>query len=122
MISLIQNMFLDNCRIKKTQMLSPDFLDTIFNTILEITASVLEYVLGMIIGAVVGWAAGWSIGHIYQDLYEPVYFTTFEAVRFWYYIPHTFGQYGAIITACTSIPIAYIASIKGLNQSSGEKE
>ena len=122
MISLIQNMLLGNYRIKKTQMLSPDFLDTTLNTILETAAAFLEYVLGMITGAMLGWAAGWSVGHIYQDLYEPVHFTTFEAIRLWYYIPHTFGQYGAIIAACVSIPIVYIASIKGLNQSTGEKE
>lgn len=122
MISLIQNMFFDNCRIKKAQMVSPDFLDTTLNTVLEIVTAFLEYVLGMIIGTVLGWAAGWSVGYVYQDLYEPVYLTTFEAVRFWYYLPQTFGQYGAIIATCASVPIVYIASIKHYNPSSGEEE
>jgi hypothetical protein len=122
MISLIQNMFFGNYRIKKAHMVSLDFLDTTLNTVLEIVIAFLEYVLGMIIGIVLGWAAGWSVGYVYQDLYEPVYLTTFEAVRFWYYLPQTFGQYGAIIAACVSIPIVYIASVKNLNQSPGEQE
>ena len=116
MISIIQNMFLGNLGINNISTHRFDISETTFNTIIETTAAFLEYVLGIIMGSVAGWAVGWSSGSLYQDLFEPTYLTTFEAVRFWYYLPHTFGQYGAITAAYISIPIVYVASIRRFNQ------
>ena len=122
MYFLTQTISMENQKSRKLSTFNSGSVELIFNKVLEFIATLLEYLLGMMLGAIIGWVAGWSMGHIYQNLYEPVYFINFDTVDFWYYLPHTCAQYGAIIGACLSVPVVYIALRQNFNLSSGDIE
>ncbi len=69
----------------------------------QILIVTLECLFGLYLGAVAGWCGGWCTGNVYQNTCNSGTFTSFEEIRLWCNLPHTFGQYGTILGAAIGV-------------------
>lgn len=72
---------------------------TVAKLLLHLSVTALECLFGLHLGAIAGWCGGWFMGSGYQNTCNSVALSSFEEIQNWYFLPHTFGQYGAIAGA-----------------------
>jgi hypothetical protein len=117
MASATKNMMIsESPNIPKVYFSDPTVLATSFDKVLGFIVTVLDYMLGMVMGGIGGWVIGYCLGHIVLDMFEPARLESIEAIEYWYYLPLTFGRYGAMIAACISIPVFYAISKKRVHR------
>ena len=85
---------------------------TISHVFFQLLQFVGNVILGTLSGGILGWIGGWLIGNFVQGHSSCSNPEDFQAVNSWYYLPHTYAQYGMVLGATFGILAVFLISRK----------